>query len=98
MKKEHAKKILSDVTPEQCFWINNGPVVKNLRQLPSALKRMKEETFMHHVNKDKNDFSTWVSHVIGDTALASAISKLKTKKAMIDELNKRIKLLKKTAG
>ena len=59
---------------------------------------MKPETFMHHVGKDKNDFSEWVKHVVGDTALASKVSKLKTKKAMIDEINKRVKLLKKAAG
>lgn len=98
MKKEHAKKILGNVPPEQCFWVNRGPIVKNLMQLPRALRRMKQDTFMHHVDKSKNDFSAWIKHVIGDTTLASSISKLKTKKAMIAELNKRIKLLKKTSG
>ncbi|MBW2980609.1 hypothetical protein KY360_04285 [Candidatus Woesearchaeota archaeon] len=98
MKKEHAKKILKDVMPEQCFWINKGPIIKNLRQLPRALRRMKPETFTHHVGKGKNDFSVWIDHVLGDANLASAISKLKTKKAMADALNKRIKILKKTAG
>ncbi|MBW2984415.1 hypothetical protein KY361_04825 [Candidatus Woesearchaeota archaeon] len=98
MKKEHAKRMLGDVAPEQCFWVNRGPIVKNIRQLPTALKRMKEETFMHHVNTGKNDFSEWIKHVVGDAALASKVSKLKTKKAMIDEINKRVKLLKKTAG
>ena len=98
MKKEHAKKILGNVAPEQCFWVNKGPIVKNIRQLPTALRRMKTETFMHHVGKDKNDFSEWVKNVVGDTALASKVSKLKTKKAMIDEIKKRVKLLKKVAG
>lgn len=98
MKKEHAKKILGDVAPEQCFWINRGPIIKNLRQLPTAIRRMKPDTFMHHVGKEKNDFGVWIKHVVGDTALASKVSKLKTKKAMVDEIKKRVKLLKKAAG
>lgn len=98
MKKEQAKKLLGDVAPEQCFWVNNGPILKGIKDLPRALKRMKQDTFMHHVNKDKNDFSAWVKHVVGDVNLANSISKLKTKKAMVDQLNKRIKLLKKSAA
>jgi hypothetical protein len=92
------KKTLGDVAPEQCFWINNGPIVKNLKQLPGALRRMKQDTFMHHVTKDKNDFGAWIKHVIGDVQLANSVSKMKTKKAMIDALNKRIKTLKKSAA
>ncbi len=98
MKKEIAKKILGDVSPEQCFWVNNGPIVHNVNQLSSALRKMDDSTFMHHVNDTKNDFSAWVKHVVGDTSLANSISKMKTKKAMIDQLDKRLKLLKKTAG
>ena len=98
MNKEQAKKILGNVAPEQCFWVNKGPIVKSLGQLPTAINRMKETTFTHHVSKGKNDFSTWVKHVVGDTALASKISRLKTKKVMAGEISKRIKVLKKTAG
>ena len=98
MKKIDAKKVLGQVAPEQCFWVNNGPIVRSVADLPRALKKMKDKTFMHHVGKDKNDFSTWIKHVVGDANLANSISKLKTKKAMIDQLNKRIKLLKKSAA
>ena len=98
MKKDMAKKILGNVPPEQCFWINNGPIVKSVKQLTSAVKKMKDSTFMHHVNKDKNDFSAWIKHVVGDTALANSISKLKTKKAIVEQLNKRLKTLKKVCG
>jgi hypothetical protein len=96
--KSNPRRILADVAPEQCFWVNNGPIVKNLRELPGALRRMKQDTFMHHVNKGKNDFSNWIKHVVGDAQLANSVSKMKTKKTMIDALNKRIKTLQKTAA
>ena len=96
--KSDPKRILADVAPEQCFWINNGPIVRNLGQLPGAIRSMKQETFMHHVNKGKNDFSNWIKHVVGDAQLANSVSKMKTKQPMIDALNKRIKTLKKAAS
>ncbi len=97
-KNMDVKKVLGDVAPEQCFWINNGPIVKSVRELPGVLRRMKQDTFMHHVNKDKNDFGAWIKHVIGDVQLANSVSKMKTKKAMIDALIKRIKTLKKSGA
>ena len=31
--KDEARKYLSDVASEQCFWINNGPILKNIEEL-----------------------------------------------------------------
>lgn len=28
--KDEAKRYLYDAAPEQCFWVNNGPILKNM--------------------------------------------------------------------
>jgi|SRR3989338_147827 len=97
MKKltpDTAKKILSDAQPEKAFWINNGPVLKNLNELAASIKKMKAKQFMHHVNRDKNDFAKWVEEVVDDKILSQRIKLLKTKKAMAKAVSQRVSALK----
>ncbi len=93
-KKPDAKKILSTVQPDKAFWVNNGPILKSLEEFAAALKKLKPEQFLHHVNKQKNDFAKWISEVVGDTILAQRIRVLKTKEAMAKAVQQRISALK----
>ena len=63
---DDAYRILADVMPEQCFWVNNGPIVRNLNEMANALVDMKDEIFRHHVNEEKNDFGNWVRDALKD--------------------------------
>ena len=56
----------------------------------TALKKMKNETFMHHVNEKKNDFSNWVEEVFGNKRLAEELRKIKTKQEAIRVIRKAI--------
>lgn len=87
---EQETKNLANVPPEKCFWVHNGPILRNLAELLSALKKMKKGTFVHHVNKEKNDFSKWIKEVFGDKTLASALEKTRTKEGLIRILKKEI--------
>ncbi|HLC64604.1 MAG TPA: hypothetical protein VJI46_00600 [Candidatus Nanoarchaeia archaeon] len=87
--------ILDDVDPEKSFWVNNGPVVNNLQQLPDALRKMKNGQFAHHVNRDKNDFANWIRDVVGDAKLADEIAKTTKKNALINIIERRISTAKK---
>ncbi len=93
-KKPDAKKILSAVQPDKAFWVNNGPILKSLDEFASALKNLKPEQFMHHVNRQKNDFAKWISEVVGDVILAQRIRVLKTKDEMAKVVQQRINSLK----
>ncbi len=93
-KKPDAKKILSAVQPDKAFWVNNGPILKSLDEFAKALKNLKPEQFLHHVNKQKNDFAKWISDVVGDAILAQRIRALKTKEAMAKAVQQRINSLK----
>ena len=96
--KDEARKCLSDAAPEQCFWVNNGPILKNLEEFANALPAMSDEVFQHHVNKDKNDFSNWIKDIIGDQKLANDLTSSKNKDSAVKKLNSRLALLKKKAA
>jgi hypothetical protein len=77
-------RISFDVDPENCFWINNGPIIKNVFELEGALRTIDEATFFHHVNKEKNDIASWVRDVIGNHALADKLGKTSSRTEMVD--------------
>ncbi len=89
-----AKKALSEVYDHLCFFLNDGRVLKSLKDLGKALKQMPSDVYKHHVNKHKNDFANWVNDVFGDDKLAKELKNFpKTKTAKI--IAKRIKELEK---
>ena len=96
--KEEAKRYLCNAAPEQCFWVNNGPILKNMEELADALPEMGDETFHHHVNDEKNDFSSWVKDIIGDKNLANDLLSSKSRESALKKIRNRLNSLKKKAG
>ena len=96
--KDEAKRYLCDVMPEKCFWVNNGPILKNIEELASYLPEMPNETFHHHVNKEKNDFSSWIKDIIGDEKLANGLLSSRNKESAIKKIRNRLNSLKKKAS
>ena len=73
--KQNAARFLADV-PEGCvFWCHDGQALRNMTELRNALRSMGDETFAHHANQDRNDFSTWARDVIKDEQLATDLGK-----------------------
>ena len=93
-----ARFYLRDVSPETCFWINNGAVLKSLQELSGALKGIAKEQFRHHVNREKNDFAKWVDEVVQDAWLAKAVARVRSAAALDRKVEARVKQLKRAAG
>ena len=75
-----SRRTLVDAPPDKAFWVNFGPVIKNLRELRDALADgMSDEQFAHHVTGDRNDFASWVDHVLGDAKCAKALRKARSR-------------------
>lgn len=73
-----------DAPPEKCFWVNFGPVLKNLRDLRDALARgISDAQFAHHVGPGRNDFASWAEIVLDDAACAKALRHAKTRRAAL---------------
>ncbi len=94
MKKTKQKLAAINAENELCFWINNGPILRNLKDLKNALKKINEETFKYHVNKEKNDFADWVKNVLNDKTLANKLVKIKTVKTMTKAIEEELKKYK----
>lgn len=95
--QEEAKRYLCGAFPEQCFWINNGQILKNLDDLANILPEMSNETYSYHANKEKNDFSKWINDVIGDKKLANELLSSKNKESALKKIRSRLNSLKKMA-
>ncbi|MDD5086767.1 MAG: hypothetical protein PHV16_03350 [Candidatus Nanoarchaeia archaeon] len=92
---EEAEAILSDVHPHHHFKIHMGATVKNLEELADVLEMMDEETFKHHVTKEKNDFHNWVRDIVTDAELAKNLLNSRKRKAASDHVRKRVEELMK---
>ena len=90
---------LADVAQGKQFWCSDGRVLKNLLELKSALEQMSEDTFRHHSNETRSDFSNWVRDAIGDDKLSRDLQKSKTQAQAAKAVGNRITWLKsKTAA
>ncbi len=95
LSKEEAKRILSNVPPEKSFWVNNGPVLRNVIELATAAKKLAPQQFIHHINNAKNDFAKWVDDVIRDSELAKQLRRIKTKDELAHVVKNRLRQLQK---
>jgi hypothetical protein len=90
-----ARKWLGDVPEDKYFWCHDGRALKNLPELQVALKDMTEETFRHHTTGTNNDFSRWVSDVIGDERLSADLRRSTTPAQAAKSVAERIVWLRK---
>jgi hypothetical protein len=85
------KKEMMNVEGEMCFWVNNGPVLKNMNELYDALKNMDQNIFDYHVNSEKNDFAKWVDEALHDADLAKKLLKCTDPASMVKVIEAHIK-------
>ncbi|HIH38209.1 hypothetical protein J4460_06420 [Candidatus Woesearchaeota archaeon] len=55
------------------FYARDGTVVQDIPGLKKALSQMDDAAYSHHVSAHKNDFSSWIAHVLKDRPLAEKI-------------------------
>lgn len=73
-----ADRVLVCAQGEQCFWLTDGTVLKDLRELAAAFENMQRAVFLHHVSGERNDFAEWVEHVLQDASCAQKLRRSKT--------------------
>jgi hypothetical protein len=66
------------VAEGKSFKMVNGQELWSLEDLVDAVSLIDPETFMAHVNTEKNDFAAWVSDVFGETRLAEYLGRYPT--------------------
>lgn len=82
------KNLLEDVRAENYFWLKDGGVIKNLKELSEVMNNMSDDTFNYHVNDQKNDFSNWIKDVHQEEGVAEGLLKAKTKEEAADYIRR----------
>ncbi|UCG95354.1 MAG: hypothetical protein JSV92_04930 [archaeon] len=90
MTKKNEK--LKDAPEDRRFWVCDGRVLKNFRELEKALRTMSDGTYNYHVNGGKNDFYNWIKDVFKDKNLAEALKKSRNKTSAANKLKRKFKL------
>lgn len=90
-RKRAAAAVLADAPPDKCFWVNGGPILKNLRDLRDALAQsVSDEQFAYHVGGERNDFALWVEEVLSDATCAKALRRARTRQAAVKAVAARL--------
>ncbi len=58
---------------KRTFYLQGGKTINTLKGFAKELVGMPKEIYEHHVNNDKNDFSAWIKHSLGNESLAKRI-------------------------
>ncbi len=90
-KLAKTKNLVVETGEEKRFWVCDGRVLKNLRELADVLEKMPKDVFNHHVTKERNDFAIWVNDVFGDKKLAGGLKKAKTAKGAAKKIRTAIR-------
>ena len=84
-KSSTAKKVRIPVhkviSPDQYFWNNHGPIVKDMDDLANALQEISDDQFFHHTKREPgiNDFVNWIETVFEDQMLAQRFARARTR-------------------
>ena len=73
--KQEAKRFLADIPEEYVFRCFDGHILRNMKELGDSLNTMKDETYVFHANKERNDFTNWARDIIKDEMLAKDLQK-----------------------
>ncbi|MBI2549868.1 hypothetical protein HYV83_01665 [Candidatus Woesearchaeota archaeon] len=85
-----AKAILAKVPLQVSFWLCTNENLRSLRDISEALQKATDDVFRYHVNRDKNDFETWIRDIIKDKDLAREIARVKTRDTLIRKITERV--------
>ena len=68
---------------DKYFWVHNGPIVKNLKELMEALHHMSDRQYEYHTGPRGNDFARWVNDVLEERVLAKKVTKAEGREKLI---------------
>ena len=74
-------------TPQEAFWVHDGPVVVSLAELRQALRGMSARQYAYHTTRNGNDFARWIRDCLHDDEHALCIEKAKTKTGAVRALS-----------
>ncbi len=92
--QETTQGVREQVEPELALWFSNGTAVTGLKELASALKKMKAGDYKEQVNPERNDIAEWVQEILNDFGLARKLRQAKGRLQAAKAVEMEIKALK----
>jgi len=90
--KANQPRVLVCANGEHCFWLNDGRIVHDLRELSAVLESMHKHLFTHHVTTERNDFADWVERVLNDADCAAKLRRSRTQRGAHGVLVRQLRL------
>jgi hypothetical protein len=84
-------RLSQEVSKGNFLELTNGVFVTSVPELLEALKEMDNETFLHHVSRNHNDFAEWIFENYGDEDVTLKVLDLMKREKLIKYLNKILK-------
>ena len=82
------RSVLDKEAPaDKYFIMENGMILKTIKDLTTAINFIDGTTFSHHVNIDRNDFADWIQNAFNMKDLASRLKNATTKDDFIEIFN-----------
>lgn len=75
-----------EADPNEAFWVNNGPICRNVPELKLAIADMTDDQFEYHTKRNGNDFAAWLEQAMCHDECARKIRKAHTRAAAIRAL------------
>ena len=72
------------------FYLCDGSVIRDMKELAFSLEKMPDDVFSHHVNDHKNDFANWIALVFEEHELAEKLNSSKDRVAYQLEILKHL--------
>jgi len=73
-KKSTSKKTAKKTAkPDEFFFLADGRVAKNIKELAFMLDDISHDVFGHHVCEARNDFASWVDTVFDEKELSEVL-------------------------
>lgn len=79
LAREKLRKQIVCAPGEHCFWMCDGRVLADLKELGQALAEIEDEVFSHHVTDNRHDFAQWVEDILCDGDCAKKLRETRNK-------------------
>lgn len=95
MGRGKTRRELIESLPQDCFWVYNGPILSDLKELRDSLRNeITDEQFSYHVTEYKNDFADWIGETLNDGHCATEVRSAKKKGTVISRIEECLKRYK----
>lgn len=86
MRKPKTRRELKNTDQSKAFWLRNGQMIVNLKELLDVVSGITDADFEYHVNREKNDFVNWIENVLEEKDLSKKLVRYKSKLPFISIL------------